>query len=182
MSNELIVGRRYAKALFQIAQDQNKVAEVEKDLRLVADTLNGNADLRHILLNPSISKQMKKELAQQVFGAHVSETVMNAVQLMVDKGRESLLGTLIDTYLVFANEAMEQTKAIVYSARRLSDQEVQQIAETFGRITGKTVAIEQALKPELIGGVQVRIGDRLYDGSLSGKLQRLEKTLTQQAL
>jgi len=182
MSKELIVGRRYAKALFRIAQEQNRVAEVEKDLRLLADTLKEHAELRQILLNPTVTKQMKKDLARQVFGGRVSETVLNAVQLMVDKGRETLLDTLVDAYLEFANEAMEQAAATVYSARLLTDGELRQIADTFGTITGKTVVARQVLKPELIGGIQVLIGDRLYDGSLSGKLQRLQKTLTQQAL
>jgi F-type H+-transporting ATPase subunit delta len=58
----------------------------------------------------------------------------------------------------------------------LSDAELAEVEVSFGKLSGKKIVAEQIVKPDLLGGVQVRIGDRLYDGSLSGKLERLQKS------
>ena len=81
-----------------------------------------------------------------------------------------------------ANEALGQASAIVYSAFVLSDAQQAEIASHFSKVTGKTIRVSSVVEPKLLGGVQVRIGDRLYDGSLSGKLARLEQSLKTQAL
>ncbi|MNT98611.1 ATP synthase subunit delta [compost metagenome] len=65
----------------------------------------------------------------------------------------------------------------MYTAIALSDEELAGVAAEFGKLAGKTIVAEQIVEPALLGGVQVRIGDRLYDGSLSGKLERLQKSL-----
>ncbi|WP_086626415.1 ATP synthase F1 subunit delta, partial [Escherichia coli] len=67
----------------------------------------------------------------------------------------------------------------VYTPVALSEQELQQVASTFSTLTSKQIRVESVIDKSLLGGLQIRVGDRLYDGSLSGKLKRLERTLNQ---
>jgi len=181
MSSEVIVGKRYAKALLEAARDRGIIAGVAEELRTVAAAVETNADFKNIWENPSFSAAVKKQIVSNVLAGKVSDIVLNTIQLMVDKGRESLLGSLAGLYADFANEALGQAQAQVYSAKPLSEGELKDVAETFGKVTGKTIVAQNIVNPDLLGGLQVRIGDRLYDGSLSGKLNRLGKTLSQNA-
>jgi F-type H+-transporting ATPase subunit delta len=81
-----------------------------------------------------------------------------------------------------AGEALGQARATVYTAQALSAEELGNVAAQFSGLTGKKITAEQVVEPALLGGIQVRIGDRLYDGSLAGKLDRLQKSLNKRAL
>lgn len=177
MSKETIVAKRYAKALFDVARERNKVADVERELQAIADALQANPDYVKLLEHPDIGAAVKATMLKEAFGANVSEEVLSTLQLLVQRGRESILRELVSKYSEIANDALGQAHAKVYTPKPLSEAESDQIIAAFGQITGKKIRIESFVDPSLLGGLQVRIGDRLYDGSLSGKLQKLEKSL-----
>jgi F-type H+-transporting ATPase subunit delta len=105
--------------------------------------------------------------------------VANTLQLLIEKGRETLVGAVYEDYVKIAGEALGQANATVTSALPLTVEEATNVKAQFEQMIGKKVRIENIVDPSLLGGLQVRIGDRLYDGSLSGKLARLEKSLKQ---
>lgn len=179
MSKETIVAKRYAKALFEVARERGKIADVEQELQAIEQALSGNPDYLKLLEHPNIDASVKASMLKQVFEGKLSEELLNTLQLLVQRGRESILGDLVSFYSQIANDALGQAQAKVYTPAVLTEQESEQIAATFGQLTGKKIRIETIVDPSLLGGLQVRIGDRLYDGSLSGKLQRMEKALNQ---
>jgi F-type H+-transporting ATPase subunit delta len=174
MSNETIVAKRYAKALFELAKEKNEVSQVEADLQAIVSSIQSNADLQKLLSHPNIDASKKTELLNTLFLGKVSDAVLNTVCLLVERRRENILVELLSDYVKIANEALGQAKAIVSSPIALSPEELQHIAASFSQLTGKKIQVQQVIDPSLLGGIQVRIGDRLYDGSLSGKLQRLQ--------
>lgn len=177
--SDIIVAKRYAKALFEVAKEKGLISEVEEELKSVASVIKGNADLQKFLNHPSIGTSVKKDLLKQIFEGHVSETVWNTLQVLIDKGREAIIPSLVNDYVKIANEAQGLANATVYTAFALNENQVIDIASHFKKITSKTLRVETVIDPKLLGGIQVRIGDRLYDGSLSGKLGRLAKSLNQ---
>jgi F-type H+-transporting ATPase subunit delta len=174
MSNETIVAKRYAKALFELAEEKNMVAQVGADLQAIVSAIQSNADLQKLLSHPNIDAKKKTELLRQLFQGKVLDAVLNTVSLLVERRRQNILAELSADFVKIANEALGQAKAIVSSPAALSADESQLIASRFSAITGKKIQVEQVIDPSLLGGIQVRIGDRVYDGSLSGKLQRLQ--------
>jgi F-type H+-transporting ATPase subunit delta len=179
MSRETIVAKRYAKALFEVALGQGSVAQVEEELKGILQVIRENADYGKLLEHPNISTDVKMQLLKEAFEGKVSAAVLNTMQLLVERRRESVLEDLVDSYVKVANESLGQANATVYSAYPLTEAESQQITNRFGQLTGKRIRVSNVVDASLLGGIQVRIGDRLYDGSLSGKLQRLEKALKQ---
>jgi len=177
MSRGTVVARRYAKALFQIVRDQGLVAETETQLKLIADVLEGNAEIRAFLVAPNITMAQKQQALREAFGDKVSPVVMNMVNLLIERGRESHLSAVLDAYLQIAGEALGRIDAQVMTPTPLGEDEQAKLAAKFSEWLGKEVRITNVVKPELLGGVTVRIGDTLYDGSLRGKLDRLEKML-----
>ncbi|MFB9274612.1 F0F1 ATP synthase subunit delta [Cohnella cellulosilytica] len=177
MSRGTVVAKRYAKALFSAAQQKGLVAETETQLQLIVDVLQINPEFRAFLVAPNITLETKKQTLFQAFGAEASPLVLNTISLLIERGREGELASVLAAYLQVAGEALGRADAHVASPAPLSDEEQAKLADKFGALLGKKVRVTNSVNPELLGGLTVRIGDTLYDGSLKGKLERLDKTL-----
>ena len=177
MSADSVAAKRYARALYEAAARQNAVWDVEQQFKTIAEALEHTPDIKAFLGSPKIETSRKIAVLKDTLSGRISELLMNAVELLIERGRHAELAAVYQAYSKIAGDASGQARAVVYTARPLNDAELAAIAEQFGKLTGKMIRAEQEVDPSLIGGVRVRIGDRLYDGSLSGKLARLEKEL-----
>jgi F-type H+-transporting ATPase subunit delta len=177
--SDTVVAKRYAKALLEVAQSQNIVTAVEEDLRAVVQAIRDNGEFANLLSHPNVDTSVKVSMLKNVFEGKVSDAVLRTVTLLVERRRESLLPVLLLDYVRIVGEELGLAAAIVTTPAPLTQEEASSISEQFGKLTGKTIRVENVIDPSLLGGLTVRIGDRLYDGSLSGKLNRLQKTLNQ---
>lgn len=177
MSRDIAVAKRYARALFEIAREKGIVDQVGDDLQGIAAAIKADEDFAKVLSHPSIQAEEKNKLLAHAFEGRVTDIVFNTIRLLADRRREQLLPILALDYMEVADEASGSVRATVRTPRSLSEAELAKVSEQFGKLAGKSIRAEQELDPSLIGGVQVRIGDRLYDGSVSGKLARLQKAL-----
>ncbi len=171
------VAKRYARALFEVANERGLVDQIETELRSVVDAIEGNAELAKILMHPHIAPDAKKELVSQLFQARVATETLNFLNLLIDNKRESDLAPIVRAYVVLANEARGIADAVVTTAKPLSDEEQTQLAEQFGKILNKTLRVTTVVDPSILGGVVVKIGDRLYDGSIKTKLEHFAHQL-----
>lgn len=176
MSQDLTVGKRYAIALFESAREKDLTDRIEEELKAVVPILT-TGEARSFFLHPSIGTDDKLNVLKNALEGKVSEPLFATIRLMLERGRLSALEAVLSHYVRIANEARGRATAVVYTPFALSEEDRRKIADTFGTLTGKQIEVESVLKPELLGGIQVRIGDRLYDGSLSTKLENLKKTL-----
>lgn len=177
MKSELIVANRYAGALFEAAREQGAEQKVLEDLYAVRKQMQDVPELLPFLQHPKVTANAKHDMIQTAFGTNYSPLVLNTLQLLVRNGRESILTGLVSEYERIANEALGMANAVVTSVYPLSEAEGRQIAARFGEMTGKKIKIENIVDPSILGGISVRIGDRLYDGSLSTRLSGLQRTL-----
>jgi F-type H+-transporting ATPase subunit delta len=176
MSNTM-VAKRYASALFQIAKEQQILSQVEEDLRVVKEVLEYNADLKAVLKSSKLTIDKKKEIVKNAF-ASVNVYVLNTVLILIDRHREEQIVEVTDQFLELADEAMGIAEAQVYSANALTDAQREALSATFAaKIGKKSLRIENIVDSNLLGGLRLRIGNRIYDGSLRGKLDRLERKL-----
>ncbi|OMP66592.1 F0F1 ATP synthase subunit delta [Domibacillus epiphyticus] len=170
--------KRYAIALFELAKEQNKLAEIEQELRVVKQVFSENKELLTILKSPKLSIANKQALIQNAFST-ASAPVVNTLKLLVQRHRTNEVQAVCDAYIELANEDRSTADALVYSVRPLTPAEETAVSSAFSRKVGKqTLNIENIVDSQLLGGLKVRIGNRIFDGSLRGKLNRLEKQLT----
>ena len=172
-----MVAKRYALALFQIAKEQQLLEKVEEELRVIKEVLSENAELNAVLKSPKLANEKKKEIVKTAF-ASMNTYVINTLMLLVDRHRESQIPEVADGFIELANEYRGIAEARVYSIRPLTDEESSAFSTTFAaKIGKKSLKIENIVDSNLLGGVKLRIGNRIYDGSLRGKLDRLERKL-----
>ncbi|ATF16003.1 F0F1 ATP synthase subunit delta [Brevibacillus sp. HB1.2] len=165
------VGKRYARALFEVASERSKIDQVEADLGAIVEAVESNEDLKKIMLHPHIAADAKSQLADELFKSHVGEETFNFLNVLIENGREVDLVDIYRSFVQLANEARGFADAIVTSAKPLSTEEQNELAEKFGQTLNKKLRMTAVVDPAILGGIIIKIGDRLYDGSLKTKLE-----------
>ncbi|MGR6837376.1 F0F1 ATP synthase subunit delta [Syntrophomonas erecta] len=173
------VARRYAEAFFSIAQEQKKVdefqQELEKIVQIIKETENLEAYFAHLLIPP----KEKKDIATKIFAKHISQLTMNFLLMIIDKRRETYISMIADEYKNMADESRNIAKADLISAHDVPEAEVKALAEKLSASSGKTVHLKVKVDPSLIGGVKIRLGDQIIDGTVAKKLEMLRENLMQ---
>ncbi len=164
----------YAEALIDYAQSVNLLNETTKDLSSILTILSESQDLRNILLNPLINSSVKKETLKQVFQHQIIDFVMDFIFILVDKRRIFLLSNIIEKYLELLCNLESTIVAELYCASDITevqqDNVVQKIKLMTDSINVKLVVVKD---PNLIGGFVIKIGSKIIDASLSGKLKKM---------
>ncbi|HWO98602.1 MAG TPA: F0F1 ATP synthase subunit delta [Bacillus sp. (in: firmicutes)] len=176
MSKQL-VSKRYALALFQLAQEQNAVNEFEEQLLVVKNVFEENRELLVMLKHPKISFEQKQMLLKEAFSAMLPQ-IQHTLSLLLDRHRTDIIVDMVAEFVELANEMKGTAEAKVYSVRPLTEEEGQALSQTFAQKVGrKSLKIQNIIDKSLIGGIKLRIGNRIYDGSVSGKLERIQREL-----
>jgi F-type H+-transporting ATPase subunit delta len=175
--SDSLVARRYALALFQLAKEHQLLEQMEEEIRVVKAVFANNPDINAVLKSPKLSNEKKKEILKEAFAA-ASTQVQNTLMILIDAHREDEILEMAEGFIELANEERGVADAKVYSVRPLSDAERDALSASFAQKVGKkSLRIENIVDSNLLGGIKLRIGNRIFDGSLRGKLDRLERKL-----
>jgi F-type H+-transporting ATPase subunit delta len=176
MANET-VARRYAVAIFQLANEQRAVDTVGKDLHVIGDAVYDDETTKRFFLSPVIEREEKERVLTAAFEGKAHDVALHTLLLLVRKRRESLLGEIVQQYDKLQMQARGAEPLTVTSAKQLSPQELNVLVARLQKIYGKTFDVTQNVDPNLIGGVRIMMGDRRIDGSVEGRLEELSRTL-----
>lgn len=171
------IARRYAEAFFAIAQDSQKIDQYQNELTLVVDTVAASAELKTYMAHVLIPPVEKKNILTKLFADKVSEVTLNFLKVIVDKRRASYFEAIQQEFVAMADESRGILKADLYSAKPVSDQEIAELEKSFSAATGKSVKLNLTIDPSLLGGIKVRVGDRVIDASVVKKLDMLKANL-----
>ena len=172
-----LAGEKYALALFQIAREKNELERIENELRTIKEIMDSNGDILAFLQSPNIPKEQKKEILKQAF-SECSIYIQNTLFLMVDRNRIPSIPLMIDSFIELSYEFKGRARAIVESVRPLTEEEKLAISDVFSEKVKKTaLEIENIINTDLLGGIKIQIGNRIFDGSLQGRLESLKRQL-----
>lgn len=173
----LQLARKYSRAIFLLAQEENKLVEYGQQLTEVSQVIFGQADLKAFMTNPLIQAKSKRELVTKLFREDVSHTVFNFLMLLIDKKREALLEEISHEYEVYSNQARGIVIADVTTARIMGEVQSASLKSKLEEVTGKTIKLRPHIDAAIIGGAVVRMGDKRIDGSITGRMQALQAEL-----
>ncbi|MEM7038449.1 MAG: ATP synthase F1 subunit delta [Bacteroidota bacterium] len=172
---EISLGDRYAKSILELATERGEVDKVQKDFILIESVCKSSPDFARMLKSPLIRADKKQAIIDEVFGGKLSEITKNLVQIVVRKKREMYLYDIAVRYLALYDAKMNITRGVLISATKMSGQQIDAIKKIVEKEFSTTFEMEEAVDPALIGGFRLRIGDRLFDGSVSTKLRELKQ-------
>ena len=168
--------RRYAEAAFELATAGDAHEKWARDLDLAAQLL-GDERVSRVLDNPSIPLTDREELLAKLLDKRVARPVANLVRLLARRGRAELLPEISREFHRVLNEQRGIVEAVVTSAKALGPEDRAAVQKTVEKITGSKVELNAQVDESLIGGLTVRVGDRLLDASIRGRLERLRHEL-----
>jgi F-type H+-transporting ATPase subunit delta len=173
--------RRYAEAAFEVATRDGTVQAWRDELQASVARVGVEPALS-VLANPSIPIDQRSAALTALLTDTVSPPVLNLIQLLLRRGRIDGLARVAGEFGRLDDRRQGLTHATVTSAAKLTPDELRELTQRLEQSTGGHVALDTQVDPSLLGGLIVRVGDRLIDGSVRGRLERLRNQLTSGAL
>ena len=173
--------RRYAEAVFEIAQRDDTVEEWRTQLSTIATAVSDSADVRR-LEDPHVPLAARAEALNKVLGKDMLPQLGNLIGLVLRKRRVDSLPHIAREYRRLYNRRAGIVEATATSALELDQTELATLTKRLEKMTGDKIELATTVDPSILGGIQVRIGDTLYDGSVRGRLERLRARLAAGAI
>lgn len=169
-----LASKVYGEALFQVAVEENRIDEMMEEIRTVREALEQNRELSVLMEHPKIIKEEKVHLMENCFKGQVSDDVTGFLTVVVSKGRFRELPAIFDYLTMRMKEYKKIGVVTVRSAVELRREQKERIREKLMATTDyKSLEITWLVEESLIGGLVIRIGDRVVDSSLKYKLEQL---------
>ena len=168
------IAKNYAEALLELARRAEDPSGWGKLMRDVSNGMRDDVTLQHFLESPKISEAQKNEVFFQALGDRVPRHFLRFLQTLVRKRRQLLIPQISDEYDKLLDIHEGRVHANVTVAREMSKDDENRIAEQLSRVIGKTVVPHMNVNPAILGGVVVKIGDTVMDGSVRRRLGRLK--------
>ncbi len=173
----IVVAKRYADALFKLATEKNQAETIQQELTIVQEVFANNPKWATMLNHPRVSKDEKMDMINKAF-EKTNQQIVNMIKLLIERNRIESIQAVIGHYDELYNEANGMAHATVYSVRSLTSEEKTQLETSFKKqLNKKSMTIDNVVDPSIIGGMKIKIGNTIYDGSISGKLNRLKNSL-----
>jgi F-type H+-transporting ATPase subunit delta len=168
--------KRYARAIFELAQDTGEQEVWETRLRLLRE-ICAMDEVRQVLLDPSVSTARRMEAAEALRMPELGEPGMNLLRLLVEARRIGSVDAIADEFEIMADEAAGRVRALVTTAVELEDGDRSHLGEELSQQLGREVRLQARVDPSVLGGLVLRYGDHVIDGSVRTRLEQLRRRL-----
>ncbi len=176
MSNSAI-SRRYASALFGLGRDDGSFADYGKDLQEFTEFYRENPDFRNVVSNPLFKMEDRKTILEYVLiRSGFSATVKNFLNLLLDKNRIDAIESITGVYSELTDESLNIAHAEIVTARPLKKSALELVLKSLKELTKKEIMPEIKEDRDLIGGMIVKIGSLVLDGSVRAQLEGLKES------
>ena len=167
----------YARALFEMAQAEGVVGRVEEELFQLRELLKGNPELLQFLKDANVKREGRRQALADLFQGRVHPLVLNVLLTLSDQDRGGRALAVIEEFNVIAAAARQKVSGEVITARPLDGATLGRLATELNRVTGKSVQLFQKVDPSILGGVVIKVGEQVIDGSLRRKLEQIRENL-----
>ena len=166
--------RRYAKSLILLAEELKKLDAIESDMKLILELGKASKDLKSLLHSPLIKATKKNAILGKIFEGKVDKLSLRFLQLLVSKQREVLTLQIAEAFLDQLRALRGISKAEITTALKLDEPQRKKILDLIKNRYGKA-EVTEIVKPSVIGGFSIRVGDQLYDKTLARAISDLKK-------
>lgn len=173
------ISKEYAGALFMLALEKGKIDEFSCSLATVKSLIEEQPEYIDVLDSPAILLSQRLEMIDEAFGGGFCEDIVSAIKLMCEGGDVDQLVATVDEFDKLVREHQNRTTATVYYVSELTAEQKERLAQRLKAVSGKNVDVEYVKDESLIGGIKILLGDKLLDGSLAGKLNKVKGVISE---
>jgi len=174
------IGQVYARALFETAMEHDELDEVQEQLGIWADALGSNKNLQTFFFSPRFSSAEKKDAIRKIIDGG-NERFLNFLELLAERHRLPATFRIRRSFDELWREEHKMLPVEVTSAVELDEGLVRSIGERIQERTGRRIELTSRVDPDIIGGLVLRVGNKVLDASVHGRLQRLRKQIVRAA-
>ena len=168
------VGRRYSKAIFEIAEEKNQVKEIYEMLNSAMVLYRTDKEFKNFILNPLIDNEQKKSVLNEIFGKDNSDN-LNILLYILDKGRINCIKYIVAEYLKIYYRKNRILDVRATFTKELTDEQKKKLIDKLSQKTGKEINLEIKIDKNILGGGIIRIGDKIIDGSIRRELDNWKR-------
>ena len=168
---------QYARAMLDLANEKKQAEQVGQEMAELGKIIESNKSLGSFLSDPGISTGDRTELLNKVFKGHVSPLVFNVMGVLNSKGRLGLLHSVIQAYHELLDEQLGKVEVDVIVAHRLDGSALEQVRQRISQALKKDAVVHQYVDEKIIGGIVVRVDDKLIDASVKSQLEAMKRQL-----
>ena len=172
---ETTVARSYAEALFELAEREGAPEAYAEQLGVITGLLESEPDFRLLLETPRIAPAEKKRVVRDVFGGVIADRLLRFIFVTIDKRRQRFLRTIAREYTAMLNEHLGRLEVEVTTALEPDDTLKSVLRRRLSELLDRDVLPLYRVNPRILGGVVVKVGDRIMDGSVRQRLQKLRR-------
>jgi|GEM_PF-11976 len=173
------IAKKYGKAVFELASEKDQLEEVNQDLQLLRNTIKESADFKNLLYHPRIEVDKKKKVFLNIIEDEISELTAQFCQLLIDKRRITFINAIARDFELRLKEFSKILEVELQAAIELPDDLIEQIRRKLADILDYEIELNSVVNKDLIGGIRIKIGDKVIDGSIKSELEELQKRLEQ---
>ena len=173
-----LVSKTYGDALFAVALEENRMDEFFEAVKVVADILRTNDEFGKLMNHPKITKEDKVKIVEETFGSRIPKEITGIMTLLVTKGRAESILSVFEYFIDLVKEEKKIGSANVTTAVALTDAQKAKVEQKLLDTTKyESFEMNYSVDESLIGGMVIRIGDRVVDSSIKTKLYELSREL-----
>lgn len=169
----LKIAKRYANAL--IESSKNSIDETLSALKEVNDVFNSNEEFKMFFKHPSVSLKDKKDTIYEIFSSKINQTTLDFLNVLLDENRFCVLNTIYKVFQKEVQNLKNQQDVVVSSVIELSDEQKEKIIQKLSAKLNKEIILTCALQEDILGGLIIKINDKVIDLSLKTKFDSLRK-------
>ena len=179
MSKNKGIIKKYAQGLYKVALKEENVTQISVRLHSIKNILKSVPELNQLFITRRVQVQDKMIMLKNILGDKISDIVMDLMVLLMENGHMPLYGDVLERFDYLLEKDSEIIKVQITSSTRLPDDEVKKISSTIENKIQKKLNVKMDTDTSLIGGIKLRVGNTLIDGSVSNRLQKMRDTLIQ---
>ena len=179
MSKNKGIIKKYAQGLYKVALKEEKVTQISVCLHSIKNILKSVPELNQLFITRRVQIEDKMVMLKNILGNKISGVEMDLIILLIENGHMMLFGEVIKRFDYLKDKDSEIIKVQITSSSRLSDDEVQRISLNIENKIQKKVEVTMETDTSIVGGIKLRVGNTLIDGSVSNRLQKMRDTLIQ---
>lgn len=169
--------KRYALALYQIAEEKGKVEEFLEDLREICNLIDKDKDFQEVIKHPQISTKKKKETFTNIFKGRIDNELLSFLLILIEKDRISYIKEKLNEMEKIHLEKMNTLKAVVITAVPMLDEEKTVLKQNLEKKYNKKIIMTTEVDRSILGGVFVRVGNDVIDGTVKSKLEEMKEIM-----
>ena len=169
--------RRYALALYEVAEEKGKVQQYLQDLREICDLIDTNKEFYEVIKHPQISTKKKKRTFINIFKGHIDEELLSFLLILIEKDRILYLREKLEEMEKIDLERKNTLNGIVKTTVPLSKEEFEKLISTLEKKYNKNIILEQIIDESILGGIYVRVNNDVIDGTVKSKLEELKELM-----